>query len=104
MSNTKTDINVNPIGVPPNGNLTVSTVTLEITGNFAHEILVAGQFSADCFGAVGGIVGASILVDGNLHLNTQVNELTGDTGTLTIPLRNGLTERREAPAGIECLC
>src|ERR1700730_4659948 len=82
MSNTRTDTKVNPIGIPPNGNVTVSTVTLEITGNFAHQILVAGQFSADCVGAVGGIVVASILVDGNLHLNAQVNDLNGNTGTL----------------------
>ena len=82
MSNTRTDININPIEVPPKGNVTVSRVTLEITGNFAHQILVAGQFSADTVGAIGGIVVASILVDGNLHLNTQVNDLNGNTGAL----------------------
>ena len=82
MSNTATDSNSNRIGVPPTTNVTVSTVSLDIVGNSSHEVFVTGQFSADGSGAAGGIVVASILVDSNLSLNTQINNLEGDAGTI----------------------
>src|SRR5216684_3772424 len=82
MSNTTTDSNSNPIGVPPSTNVAVSTVSLDVVGNSSHEVFVTGQFSADCSGATGGIVVASILVDSNPSLNTQMNNLEGDTGTI----------------------
>lgn len=82
MSNTTTDSNSNAIGVPPCTSVTVSTVTLDIVGNSSHKVFVTGQLSADCSGATGGIVVASILVDSNLSLNTQINNLEGDSGTI----------------------
>lgn len=82
MSSTTTDSNSNPIGVPPTTNVTVSTVSLDIVGNSSHEVFVTGQFSADGSGATGGIVVASILVDSNLSLNTQINNLEGNSGTI----------------------
>src|ERR1700737_1826003 len=82
MSNTAIDINVNPIGVPPTTNVTVSTVNLDIAGRSPHTVQLTGQFSADCEGGTGGIVVSSILIDGNLMLNTQINNLEGNTGTL----------------------
>ena len=82
MSNAASDVNVNPIGVPPTTNVTVSTVSLDIAGGSPHKVLLAGQFSADCEGGAAGIVVSSILIDGNLTLNTQINNLEGNTGTL----------------------
>lgn len=73
MSNAATDSNVNPIGVPPTTNVTVSTVSLDIAGGSPHRVLLTGQFSVDGKGGHGGIVISSILVDGNLRLNTQIN-------------------------------
>lgn len=82
MSNAKMASDSNPIAVRPRNKVTVSTVTLDIAGNSSHEVFVTGQFSADCAGASGGIVAAGILVDTNLRLNTQVDHLEGQTGTI----------------------
>src|SRR5215468_7240499 len=82
MSNIAVDINVNPIGVSPAESVTVSSTNLEILGELPHEVLLTGQFSVDCNAGVGGIVVASILVDGSLTFDTQVNNLHDDTGTL----------------------
>jgi hypothetical protein len=62
--------------------VTVSTVNLDIAGGSPHKVHLTGQFSADCEGGTGGIVVLSILIDGNLTLDTQINNLEGNTGTL----------------------
>jgi hypothetical protein len=94
MSNIAVDINVNRIGVPPGKNLTVCTTSLEIVGNRSHKVLLTGQFSADWKAGAGGIAVASILVDGNLTVNTQINNLDDNKGTLicasgVVPLAPG---------------
>jgi hypothetical protein len=81
-SNAATDRNSNPIGVPTNRNVTVSRVDLSIAAPRQHKVLLIGEFSADCAGGTGGIVVASVLVDGNLRLNTQVNNQHADAGAL----------------------
>jgi hypothetical protein len=48
MSNIAVDINVNPIRVSPAESVTVSSANLEILGELPHEVLLTGQFSADC--------------------------------------------------------
>jgi hypothetical protein len=82
MSNAITDSNSNPIGVTPNTNVIVSSVTLTIPGKSSHQIFLIGHFSADTTGATGGIVVSGILLDGNLMMDTQINNLQGETGTL----------------------
>ena len=81
-SNAATDSNTNPAGVSPNSNVTVASVGLRIPGRQSHKVFLIGHFSADTTAANGGIVGAGILVDGNLMMDTQVNNLQGNTGTL----------------------
>jgi len=81
-SNAATDSNSNPAGVSPNTNVTVASVSLRIPGHASHNVFLIGQFSADTTAATGGIVVASIVVDGNLMMDTQVNNLQGNTGTL----------------------
>ena len=81
-ANAATDSNTNPAGVTPNNNVTVSSVSLRIPGRKSHKVFLIGHFSADTTAANGGIVVASILVDGNLMMNTEVNNLQGNTGTL----------------------
>ena len=82
QSNAATDSNTNPAGVNPNTNLTVASVQLHITGHTKHRVFLIGHFSADTTAATGGAVVAGILVDGNLLMDTQVNNLQGNTGTL----------------------
>jgi hypothetical protein len=82
MSNAVTDSNSNPIGLSPRENVTVSSVTLSVNGPSLHKVFLVGQFSADTEGATGGMVTGGILVDGNLVVDTQVNNLQGETGTL----------------------
>lgn len=81
MSNAATDSNTNPIDVPPQTNVTVSSVTLTFSGRKSHKAFLIGHFSADTIGGNGGIVVSGILVDGNLMMDTQVNNLQGETGT-----------------------
>ena len=81
MSNAATSSNSNPIGVTPQTNVTVATVVLKFTGK-SHQVFLIGHFSADTVKATGGIAVASILVDGNLTMNTEVNNLQGNTGSL----------------------
>jgi len=81
-ANAATDSNTNPVGVTPNNNLTVASVSLRIPGRKSHKVFLIGHFSADTTAANGGIVVAGILLDGNLMMDTQVNNLQGDTGTL----------------------
>lgn len=81
-ANAATDSNTNPAGVTPNNNLTVASVSLRIPGRKSHRVFLIGHFSADTTAASGGIVVAGILLDGNLMMDTQVNNLQGDTGTL----------------------
>ncbi len=54
---------------------------MKFTGK-AHKVFLIGHFSADTVAAIGGIAVAGILVDGNLMMDTQVNNLQGDTGSL----------------------
>ena len=82
MSNAATDSNTNPIGVTPSTNVVVSSVTLTFPGRSSRKVFLIGHFSADTTEAAGGIVVSSILVDGNLMMDTQVNNLQGETGTL----------------------
>lgn len=82
MSNAATDSNTNPIGVSPNTNVIVSSVTLSFPGRSSHKVFLIGHFSADTTGATGGIVVSGILVDGNLMMDTQVNNLQGQTGAI----------------------
>ncbi len=82
MSNTVSDSNVNPIGVPPTTSVRVSSIMLNIPGKSSHNVLVISQFSGDYSGGTGGIVVAEIRLDGNLMINSQVNSLEGDAGTL----------------------
>jgi hypothetical protein len=81
-SNAMTDSNTNPAGVNPNSNITVASVSLHIPGRASHKVFLIGHFSADTTAANGGAVVASILMDGNLMMDTQVNNLQGNTGTL----------------------
>jgi hypothetical protein len=82
MSNAATDSNSNPIGVTPKTNVIVSSVTLSFPGRSSHKVFLIGHFSADMTGATGGIVVSGILVDGNLMMDTQVNNLQGQTGAI----------------------
>ena len=82
MSNAATDSNTNPIGVTPGTNVVVSSVSLSLPGRSPRKVFLIGHFSADTTGATGGIVVSGILVDGNLMMDTQVNNLEGGTGTL----------------------
>ena len=81
-SNAVTDSNTNAIGVTPNTNVTVSSAKLSLPGTAKHQVFLIGHYSADTTGAAGGIAVASILVDGNVMLDTQINNLQGNTGTL----------------------
>jgi len=82
MSNAATDSNSNPIGVTPNTNVIVSSVTLSFPARSSHKVFLIGHFSADMTGATGGIVVSGILVDGNLMMDTQLNNLQGQTGAI----------------------
>lgn len=81
-SNAATDSNSNPIGVNPNTNVTVSSLKLKVPGRLQHKVFLIGHFSADTTVANGAIVVAGILIDGNLMMDTEVNNLQGDTGAL----------------------
>ena len=81
-ANAKTGSNSNPIAVSPNNPVTVASVLLTLPGGSKHIVYLIGHFSADPAGATGGGAVASILVDGNLMMDTQVNNLLRDTGTL----------------------
>jgi hypothetical protein len=81
-ANAATDSNSNPITVSPNTPVVVATVLLSLTGPSPHKVFLIGHFSADTNGATGGIAVANILVNGNLMMDTQINNLQGDTGTL----------------------
>jgi hypothetical protein len=81
MSNAATDSNSNPIGVTRGAAVTVSSVTLDFPGTGSHQVLLIGHFSVDTAGAVGGEVVANLVVNGSLVLNTEVNNLQGNTGT-----------------------
>jgi hypothetical protein len=82
MSNAATDSNINPIGLPERSNVTVSSVSLNFFGTRSNQVLLIGQFSVDTENAAGGGVVATILVNGRMATNTQVNNLQGNTGTL----------------------
>jgi hypothetical protein len=82
MSNAATDSNINPIGLPERSNLTVSSVSLNFFGTRSNQVLLIGQLSVDTENAAGGGVVATILVNGRMATNTQVNNLQGNTGTL----------------------
>ena len=82
MSNAATDSNINPIGLPERSNVTVSSVSLNFFGTRSNQVLLIGQFSVDTENAAGGGVVATILVNGSMATNTQVNNLQGNTGTL----------------------
>ena len=71
-----------PIGVSPNTNIIVSSLNVSFRGRSSLKVFLIGHFSADTTGATGGIIVAGILVDGNLMMDTQVNSLQGQTGTL----------------------
>jgi hypothetical protein len=81
-ANAATDSNSNPIGVQPNTNVVVASLVLAFAAPAAHKAFVIGHFSADPAGATGGIMVAGILMNGNLMMDTQVNNLQGNTGTL----------------------
>jgi hypothetical protein len=91
-SNAATDSNTNPAGVTPNTNVPIASLSLRLPGQKSHNVFLIGHFSADTTAANGGIVSAGILVDGNLMMDTQVNNLQGDTGTL-LSLSGVLTVR-----------
>jgi hypothetical protein len=82
MSNAATDSNINPIGLPERSKVTVSSVSLNFLGTRSNQVLLIGQFSVDTEKAAGGGVAATILVNGSTAINTQVNDLQGNTGTL----------------------
>lgn len=81
-ANAATDSNSNPIGVNANTNVVVSSLTFTIPRGAAHKVFLIGHFSADTITANGGEAVAGILVDGNLMMDTLVNDLQGNTGTL----------------------
>jgi len=82
MSNAATDSNSNAIGATERSNLTVSSVQLNFLHRRSNQALLIGQFSVDTESATGGGVVAGILVNGNLMMDTQINNLQGNTGTL----------------------
>jgi hypothetical protein len=82
MSHAATDSNTNFIGAAERTNLTVSSVQLNFPHGSSHQALLIGQFSVDTESANGGGVAASICVNGSLVMDTQVNNLQGNTGTL----------------------
>jgi hypothetical protein len=81
-ANAVTDSNSNPIGIPASTTVTVSTVTLSVAGRASQKVFLIGHFSSDLTGATGGIVVAGVTEDGNLMMDTQVNNQMGDSGTL----------------------
>jgi hypothetical protein len=81
-TNAKTDSNSNPITVSPNASVTVASVLLTLPGGSKHSVFLIGHFSADPVGATGGAAVANILVDGNLMMDTLVNNLERNAGTL----------------------
>jgi hypothetical protein len=81
-ANAATDSNTNPIGLNANTNVVVSSLTLTIPRGTTHTVFLIGHFSADTVAAVGGEVVAGILVDGNLMMDTQVNNVQGAAGPL----------------------
>jgi hypothetical protein len=84
MANATTDSNSNPIGIPPNTNTTVSSISLKIPGAKPHKVLLIGEFSAECGSCSNDFVVGDITGDGNLLMNTQVNNLNGAIGTIVV--------------------
>lgn len=81
-ANAITDSNSNPIGVSANTPVVVASVLLVLKGTATHTVFVIGEFSADPSAAAGGTVAASVLVDNNDMMDTEVNNLQGGVGTL----------------------
>jgi len=69
-------------GVNANTNVVVSSLSFTIPRGSAHTVFLIGHFSADTIAANGGQAVAGILVDGNLVMDTLVNNLQGNTSTL----------------------
>jgi intracellular septation protein A len=81
-ANAATDSNSNFISVLQNTPVIVASLTLALKGAASHTVFVIGEFSADTVGATGGAVVASVLVDGNLMMDAQVNNQQGNAGPL----------------------
>jgi len=82
MANAITVSNSNFMGVPASTNTTVSSADLSIPGTSAHQVLLIGEFSADCKGFTNGSIVGDIQVDGNTVHGIQVNNLNGTIGTI----------------------
>ena len=81
-ANAVTDTNSNPISIPINGRLTVSSVSLTIAGKTSHKVFLIGHFSANFTGAKDGAVVAEVSEDGNTMMSTELDYQTGVVGTL----------------------
>jgi hypothetical protein len=83
MSNTSYDANSNPIFVLSRTQTIVATAKLKISGTTGHKVLLIGQFSAEG-NFNNGFIEGDIKADGNLILNTLINNLIGNSGTIVI--------------------